>query len=202
MKRSRSLVFTTVMATAGVSLVACDTQGPGILPAPTNDQVEAWSYRSLEACQAANEIPDAACADGLKAAQTDEAAAAPKFADAKTCEEQHGEGQCVPRSQAGGGSIWGPLITGFVVGRMLDGGFRGTGMYRDRDGGYATGWGGGRLNTDYATGRSRVSANSIDPPDAVRSAPAKVQTRTSVVSRGGFGGRMSERSYSSSRWGG
>jgi uncharacterized protein YgiB involved in biofilm formation len=98
----------------------------------------------------------------------------------------------VPR-QTAQGSFWGPLITGFVVGRMLDGGWGGRGLYRDyRDGGYYA-YGGGRVTTDYSTGRSRIGRSSFDPPDI--SGPPKVQSRSSVISRGGFGGRMSSRGY-------
>jgi uncharacterized protein YgiB involved in biofilm formation len=172
--------MTTVMAGASVSLVACDPASGSWDNTPRLNEgapVEAHTYRTLEACKAADEISD------------------------ETCEDVYGAGQCVPRGSQGGG-VWGPLIAGFVVGRMLDGGYRGTGIYRDgRDGGYYTGFG-GRLYSDYATGRTRIGANGIDPPAAIREAPPKVQTRTSVLSRGGFGGRMSAHSYGGGHYGG
>jgi uncharacterized protein YgiB involved in biofilm formation len=203
MKRSRSLVMTTAMATVGISLSACDDPAASAWSnasiAQDRDrgaQVEAFPYASLQACKDANEVPDAACETSQKAALADEANA-PRFDERRTCEEIHGVGECVPRTQ-NGQSFWGPLVAGFVVGRMLDGGFRGTGYYRDREGGYATGYG-GRLSTDYATGRTSVSTRGIEPPDAIRQAPPKVQTRTSVLSRGGFGGRMSASSGYSGR---
>ncbi len=198
MKRSRRIALTTLMASAGVTLAAC---GQDATPATAtwNDRpvqieqgkpVPAFTYASLQACKDANEVPDTVCEDAVKSAVADQDKAAPRFGDQQTCEERFGVGQCVPGNQAGGGSFFTPLLTGFIVGQMLNGGFRGTGLYRDqRDGGLYTGYG-GRVDTDYATGRTRIGANGIDPPASIKSTPPRIQTRTSVLSRGGFGGRM------------
>lgn len=201
-KRSRYLTLTTVMATASVSLVACDqpyeagsaTWQDRPVQIEQGKAVDAFTYTTLEQCKAADQVPDEACDDAMKTAVADQDKT-PRFAQQQSCEEIHGVGQCVPRSDGQGGSFFTPLLTGFIVGQMLNGGYRGTGYYRDRDGGSYTPYG-GTISTDYATGRSRVGAGGIDPPESVKSIPPKVQTRTSVVSRGGFGGRMSARSYS------
>jgi uncharacterized protein YgiB involved in biofilm formation len=64
---------------------------------------------------------------------------APKFNDQQSCEERYGVDQCVPRNQAGGGSFFTPLLTGFIVGQALSnlggGGYGGRALYRDRYGG-------------------------------------------------------------------
>lgn len=195
-KRSSSIALTTMMAgAASLTVTACDST-----PAQWNDanaarggQVEAFQYASLEACRTADEVPDAECEQGFAAAQQDHAANAPRYEDRATCEDVYGDGNCVPRG-SGGGSFFTPLLTGFIIGQMLDLDgrryYRGTGLYRRSDrygGGYVTGWG-GTLDRDYRTGRTVISRQSIDPPDAYRQAPPKMQTRTSVVSRGGFGG--------------
>lgn len=195
-KRSSSIALTTMMAgAASLNVAACDSS----TPANWNDgnagrgQVEAFQYASLEACKTADEVSDADCDKGWAAAQADDEKNGPRYQDRGTCEEVYGDGNCVPRNTSSG-SVFGPLLTGFIIGQMLDGGgrgyYRGTGLYRRDDrygGGYTTTWGGG-INRDYATGRTTISRSSIEPPDAFRQAPAKVQTRTSVVSRGGFGG--------------
>jgi uncharacterized protein YgiB involved in biofilm formation len=198
-KRSASLTLTTMLAgAASMNLAACGDQPPapaqwGQDSVAQGEQVQAFRYASLEACKTANEVPDAECDSGWAAAQKDAEASAPRYRDRSTCEDVYGQGNCVPR-QSAGGSFFMPLLTGFVIGQMFDGFgnryYRGTGMYRYSDrygGGYATGWG-GRLGRDYATGRSVVPRAGIEPPDAIRQAPPRVQTRTSVVSRGGFGG--------------
>lgn len=202
MKRTRKLVLTTLMAAGGVSLTACGDNGADNVridhPGPTTD---AYAYSTVQECKDKNEVPDDACEKAEKNAQDDDKKTA-QWNDQASCEDVYGQGQCVPRAAANGnGSFWGPLITGFVVGRMLDGGWGGRGMYRDwRDGGYYTA-GGGRVWTDYSTGRTRIGQKSFDAPDVIRP-PEKVMTRSSVISRGGFGGRMASRSYSGRSWGG
>lgn len=200
MKRSRKLVLTSAMAAGGVSLAACgDNPAENVRIENPGRTVDAWTYQTLQDCKDANQVPDEACQTAEQAALTDQEKG-PRYDERATCEEVYGPGQCVPRS-ANGGSFWGPLVAGFVVGRMLDGGWGGRGYYRDwRDGGFYTP-NGGRVWTDYSTGRTRIGSRSFDPPDLYR-APQKVQTRASVISRGGFGGRMSSRSYGGSRWGG
>lgn len=200
MMRSKSLTLTGLMCGASLTIGACDgTPDVSRAEAQLNkDPVEAFAYASLDQCKAENKVSDEECDKGYAAALKDDANA-PKYAEQKTCEEIHGEGQCVPRSQANGGSFFTPLLTGFIIGRMLDGGgYRGTGLYR-RGNDYYTGWG-GRVNHDYATGRTSVGRYGIDPPASVRQAPTRVQTRSTVVSRGGFGG--GGRSYSSGGRGG
>lgn len=199
-KRSSSLKLTTMLAgAASLTLAGCDDPGPQASFDPNRgEQVEAFSYKTLEECKAANEVPDPQCDTAYAAAQKDDQKNAPRYEARASCEEVYGAGNCVPRGSENGGSFFTPLLAGFVIGQMLDGGgYRGTGMYR-RDDGYGGGYYstyGGRLNRDYSTGKSVISKTSIDPPDAIRNAPPKIQTRTSVVSRGGFGGG---RSYASS----
>ncbi|PZR35695.1 DUF1190 domain-containing protein [Caulobacter segnis] len=198
-KRSASLQLTTMLAgAASLTLAGCDDPSPGAQAGwdpNRGEQVEAFSYKSLEECKAANEVSDQQCDTSWAAAQKDDAKNAPRYEARASCEDVYGAGNCVPRSEAGGGSFFTPLLAGFVIGRMLDGGdyYRGTGLYRRNDdygGGYYSTWG-GRLGRDYGTGRTVITRESIDPPDAIRNAPPKVQTRTSVVSRGGFGGGRS-----------
>ncbi len=191
MKRTKQLVLTSLMAAGGVSLTACDGPADNVRIDHPGKSTDAYAYQSLEECKSKDEVPDSVCETAEKNALEDDRKAA-KYDSQSTCEDVYGEGQCVPRQYAGGGggSFWGPLITGFVVGRMLDGGWGGRGMYRDwRDGGYYTA-NGGRVWTDYSTGRTRIGQRGFDPPDAI-SGPSKVRTRASVISRGGFGGRMS-----------
>jgi uncharacterized protein YgiB involved in biofilm formation len=202
LKRSRRLVMTTVIAGAGISLAACDQPGasadwnsPPTVQIEQGAPVNAYTYASLAGCKAAKEVPDEACEQAAKTAIADQDKSAPRYAERSTCEGVYGAGQCVPNSQSGQGSFFTPLLTGFVIGQLMNGGYRGAALFRDqRDGGLYTGYG-GRVYSDFATGRARIGANGLDPPDAIRQAPPKIQTRTSVLSRGGFGGRMSAQSY-------
>lgn len=196
MKRTRKLALTGLMAMGGVSLTACGDSTPAV--ADQGKAVDAYTYSSLQECKDKNDIPDEACVTAQAKAQEDETKSA-TYKEQASCEDVYGPGQCVPRSHAsGGGSFWGPLITGFVVGRMLDGSWGGRGYYRDwRDGGYYT-TSGGRMYTDYSTGRTQLGSRGFDPPDAA-TAPNKAISRTGAISRGGFGGRSASRSFSGSR---
>lgn len=201
MKRSKTLTLSTAMAAGGLSLAACGDGGyDNVRIEHPGRSADAYAYQSLQECLDRNEVPDAACQSAEKAAIADEEKA-PKYDERASCEEVYGPGQCVPRQAAGGyGSFWGPLITGFVVGRMLDGGWGGRGLYRDwRDGGYYTS-SGGRVWTDYSSGRTRVSQRGFEPPTV--HAPSRQMSRAGVISRGGFGGRMSSRGFGGGHWGG
>jgi uncharacterized protein YgiB involved in biofilm formation len=195
-KRSQTLTLTTMLAgAASLTVSACDDAPPAAQwdGSAGRQQVEALQYANLDACKAADDVPDAECETAYAAAQKDDAQNAPRFTDAKSCEDIYGQGQCVPRGY-GGSSFFTPLLTGFIIGQMLDGGgrryYRGTGLYRQDGyyggGGYVTGLG-GAVNRDYRTGRTVVSRDALEPAPRMRT-PPKVASRTSVVARGGFGG--------------
>lgn len=180
--RSRTLHVSGLMATAGFTLVACEQNIPTeVRPEP------AIAYTSLADCQAADDMTDAQCQTAFDEAKAETARNGPRYATQAECEGQWGPDQCQPLNHAGG-SFFGPLVTGFVVGQMLSGGgYRGSApLYRDRDGQYSNGHGGGYISRDYRTGRTVANGREYDA--VARQAPTRVQSRTTVVSRGGFGG--------------
>lgn len=179
MKRSRTLVLTSMVAGGSLTLSACGVPATQWAdPEPAAPEAAAQAFDSVADCTAAGES-DASCRQAFAAAQADDARNAPRFADRQTCEQQYGVDRCVPRNE-GGGSFFTPLLTGFLLGQLLNGGYGGRSYYRDRFG--RESWGGGRpLNRDYATGRPRVGSDAFG-------APARVQSRSAVISRGGFGG--------------
>lgn len=182
LKRSRVLHVSSLMATASFSLAACGSPQRAA-PEPELAQV----YTSLDECRAANDITDAECDAAQAQAQKTAAETAPRYATQSECEGQWGPSQCQPNN-SGGGSFFTPLLAGFVVGQMLNGGgYRGGGaMYRDRNNQFSNGYGGGYAYRDYRTGKTLT--NGREHGDVARQAPSRVQSRTTVVSRGGFGG--------------
>ena len=182
LKRSRTLQVTSLMATTAFSLSACNSPQ---VAAPSGPPQPTLAYTSLVECKAEDVIPDAECDTAYAEAQKQAAATSPRYATREECEGQWGPSQCEPR---GNGSFFGPLATGFIIGQLLNGGgYRGGGpLYRDRDNRYSNGYGGGYLARDYRTGRTITDARDHTP--AARQAPSRVQSRTTVVSRGGFGG--------------
>jgi uncharacterized protein YgiB involved in biofilm formation len=182
MKRSKSLHMTGLMATVGFSMAACGAPQVAV-PEPE----PAIAYTSLDECKAANDVSDAECDTAYAAADQQARETAPRYATQAECEGEWGPEQCRPLNNSGGGSFFGPLATGFILGQLLNGGgYRGGGpLYRDRDGQFSNGYGGGYLGRDYRTGRTIANRNDVD---VARRAPARVQSRTATVSRGGFGG--------------
>lgn len=206
-KRSRLVTLTTLTALGAATLGACgnadaaeearlsETQyGPG---------VDAYPYQTLAECKADNKVPDAECDRAQAAAWSQDDAGAPRFESQALCEDQFGNGECTQRS-ANGTSFFTPLLAGFVIGQMLDGGrsrYYHSGLYRDRrrDVFYTGGGvGGGWIYRDPRTGVSKVGSRALQPPVAT----PRVQTRSSVVSRGGFGGRAALSSSRGGGWGG
>lgn len=183
LKRSRTLQVTSLMATVSFSMAAC---GAPQRAAPLPEPDPALAYTSLDECKAANDVSEAECDAGYAEAQRQAAENAPRYATREECEGQWGPEQCRPLNNTGGGSFFGPLATGFIIGQMLNGGYRGGGpLYRDRNNQFSNGYGGGYLARDYRTGRTFANRNDVD---VARQAPTRVQSRTTVVSRGGFGG--------------
>ncbi|MET0295191.1 MAG: DUF1190 domain-containing protein [Phenylobacterium sp.] len=195
-KRSQTLTLTTMLAGAAtLSVGGCDDaqQASQWNDSAARQQVEALQYANVDACKSADQAPDAECESAYKTALNDDQQNAPKYNDRTSCEDVYGEGQCVPRGY-GGSSFFTPLLTGFIIGQMLDLNgnryYRGAGLYRQGGyyggGGYVTGWG-GAVNRDYRTGRVVVARDALEPAPRYR-APPKVSSRTTIVSRGGFGG--------------
>ena len=192
--RSSSLALTGLMAGTAISVSACDDPGTATQwgdPPGASREVDAKTYASLDDCKTSGDMTAAQCQTAFDQAQKDSAANAPKFGDQQSCEERYGVDQCVPRNNGGGGSFFTPLLTGFIVGQALNnlggggGRYYGAPMYRDREGTYYGG-SGYPLSRDYVTGRTRVRTDTFNAPEM--RAPTRVQSRSSVISRGGFGG--------------
>lgn len=188
LKRSRTLQVTSLMATVSFSMAACGAPRISAPASPSGPAEPTLAYTSLDECKAANDITDTECDAAQSAARTQAAESSPRYATREECEGQWGPSQCEPTNR-GGGSFFTPLLAGFVVGQLLNGGgYRGGGaLYRDRDNRYSNGYGGGYVQRDYRTGRTIANGRDYGG-DVARQAPARTQSRTTVVSRGGFGG--------------
>lgn len=199
-RRKRSAAAGLSAAGAMAMLGGCDA-GPSdaeLSRRQFGEPTEVSAFNSVSECAASGAFAQVQCEEAQAAAQAQDEKVAPRFADQGTCEEQFGPGQCSYR-HSGGQSFFVPLLTGFMIGRLLDGG-RGYGyqpLYRSRhDDRYYTGGGawlyGGGSGRGYH--RYQVGSRAVTNPVTTQ----RIQTRSSVVSRGGFGGRASARGG----WGG
>lgn len=190
-KRSRSITITGLMASAALSIGGCEAPAPQARwDSKSTGEVDVATFANPAECTTSGKFTAEECNTAYRDALSESDAKAPQFADQQSCEERYGVAQCVPRSEAGGGTSFMPLLAGFMIGQALSGGgygYRGAPLYRDRDqyadgggGGYVTG-SGNRVQQDYVNGRTRVRADSFD-------APVRAQSRSAVISRSGFGG--------------
>lgn len=112
MKRS-SMVRLVAMSSAVITLAGCN---------PTAEQTPVFS--SVEDCvQKGGYDPDV-CRQQFSAAADAYRSNAPHFNSREACVEKHGADACqnVQTSEAGGGSFWMPMMTGFMLGQALNGG--------------------------------------------------------------------------------
>ena len=175
--RKRSRAAPAVMLAGAVGLSACQ-----------DDRVDTAVFPTEERCVAAAQEGDvwfseADCAEGAEAARAEHERTAPRYDDKALCEEQHG-GECYAeeRPGGGGGSIFLPLIAGYMLGNLMSG--RGAQpLYRTPGGGFSNAAGSATFGSNL--GRAKVS------PAGFRAAPATAGaaplTRAAVASRGGFG---------------
>ncbi|MDG2520555.1 DUF1190 domain-containing protein [Caulobacter segnis] len=184
MKRSSTLRLTTVMASASLMATACGPRvNPGAVAEWETTEAAPRRYTTVEQCLVDPGAEEAACRQAHEQAVRADLENGSRYWDRKSCEEVHGDRQCLER-QASGGSYFAPLLTGFVIGQMLDGRYGGTPVYRYRSetrrteeeqGGGGSGGGGGY----YGYGAGGSSAEE-------RRAYADGQ-RSTARSRGGFG---------------
>lgn len=183
-KRSQVVGLTTIGA---VSMLSGCSSGPSEeelsreMFGPTTD---VSMFRNTVECQASGEYDAKTCEEAQSNAWNAGNQNAPRFEAQSDCENQFGYGNC----RTGGSGYFMPMRTGFLISNALNGPrYRYAGVYRDqRDDRYYTGNGGwvhsgGRSGTKY-----KIGSGAFDPVTA-----QKIQTRSAVRARGGFGARAS-----------
>ncbi|WP_335947237.1 MULTISPECIES: DUF1190 domain-containing protein [Salipiger] len=180
-KRSRTAALAIVGA-ASFALAGC-----------REEPVEAQAFPDLESCRSAvgptSLFSEQDCTDAFAEAETLHAETAPRYDSLAVCEEQYGEGNCGSEAQAtsgGSGSIFMPLLAGYLIGNMLGGqrGLAAQPMYRNANGRFTTPAGG----TTYANNTGRANLNPSTFNKAPVTAGKPPLTRATAASRGGFGG--------------
>lgn len=188
-KRSRN-VSLAIMGAAAFGLAGCKS-----------DETDARAFPDEASCVAAAQqgslfFNEQDCKIAFAEAAENHLETAPRYDSLAVCEEQHGQGNCGgdPTAQqgGGGGSIFMPLMMGYLMGSMLSGGNRGVisqPLSRTANGGFATPAGDTRLATNNGAGKMSASAFT-KAPATVGKPP---MTRAQVAQRGGFGQTASSR---------
>lgn len=181
MKRSKSIKL-VVMATTTVTLAGCSDE----------PDLEGRIYKTEAECIAGDYVSDDVCAEALRAGKLTHETSGPRYDTVTLCAEQHGNTACLLES-SGTQSYYAPspagyflagTLAGAVASQAIGNNVRPVYSSRGQKGFYT---GGGYYVGRYGNGSWRTYNDAVKTPPK----PARVQTRTSVASRGGFGSRSS-----------
>ena len=174
MKRSRRIAL-VMMGTSALALSACEER-----------KTEAALFESVEQCVATEGLVADQCYREFDAARAQHAEVAPKYAAQADCEEDFGQGACetAPYRTSEGGSVFMPLMAGFLMGQMMGGRGYSQPLYRSRDDAKTF-----RTADNRAVGRT--VGRTVVPERAVAKPSSKLYTQR----RGGFGARARAAGY-------
>jgi uncharacterized protein YgiB involved in biofilm formation len=164
MKKSRS-VRLVLLGSASAALAACDDGGA----LPTTAQF----YPTVNECITDHDA--ATCADAKAVADRTQAVEAPRFGQQQDCEQEYGVGNCETR-QAAGSSFFMPMMMGYMMGNMMNGGRFAQPVYR-----------GPNSTAVMPSGGRLLNVGRFDTLGAGRAA-FRPAAQITPVSRGGFGG--------------
>lgn len=180
-KRSRTVAI-TILGAAAFTLAGCQ-----------EETVDASAFPDLQSCT------NAAQNGGLFTAQDCDTAfaeanalhveAAPRYESIAVCEEQHGQGACgseATATQGGSGSIFMPLIAGYLIGNMLgarNGAAASQPLYKTANGKFTNAAGSSTFSNN--SGSAKLGTSQFTRPVATAGKPP--MSRATAMSRGGFG---------------
>lgn len=165
MKKSRSIRL-VLLGSAGMALAAC-----------AQDELPKDSkfFSGTSECEA--QFSATECADAKLASEKVHAAEAPKFARKDECEAQFGAENCETKQASNGGSIFMPMMMGYMMGSMMSGNRFSQPVYRGPGNSAVMPSGNKLLNVGSFSRGGSVGASAFQPARQV-----------TQVSRGGFGG--------------
>ncbi len=169
MKNAYFPIAVLLMSASMIALTACE-----------EPKVEASIFESVKQCTSDPLLSEAQCKSSFKEAQNQHAAVAPKYATAEDCQADFGPENCetAPYKTASGGSVFMPMMAGYMMGSMLGGrsSMMSQPLYRSGQGtrGFRTAENRG---VGSVTGRTKVASSVTSRPTF----------KSSTRSRGGFG---------------
>lgn len=194
-KRSRTAALVIVGA-ASFTLAGC-----------RDETVDAQAFPDLQSCLdavgAGSLFSGEDCRTAFAQAQALNVETAPRYDSLQVCEQQYGEGNCGTEAQAtsgGSGSIFMPLLAGYLMGNMLGGG-RGMAaqpLYRTSDGRFTNPAGSAVYSNN--TGKGKLNSTAFSKAPTTLGKPP--MTKTTAFSRGGFGSSSTRVSGGGYRYGG
>ncbi|MBT4938519.1 MAG: DUF1190 domain-containing protein [Rhodospirillaceae bacterium] len=169
MKSRSSLATVLMMSVSLIALTACE-----------EPKVDASVYKSLEQCKGDPLNSSDQCESAFKEAQSQHAAVAPKYSTQEDCQADFGTDKCevAPYKTSSGGSVFMPLMAGYMMGSLLGG--RGSMMsqplYRSS-----------QSPNSFRTAENRNVGSKTGRTTVARSATSRPSFKSATRSRGGFG---------------
>lgn len=190
MKKRSAHVALAILGAAAFTLAGC-----------TDDTVDAQAFPDLKSCREAANKGGMFSADECNVAFAEAEAvhleSAPRYDSLEVCEEQHGAGSCgndqTAQSGGGMGSIFMPLMMGYLMGSMMSnmrGGATAQPMYKTADGKFTNAAGTSTYSSN--TGAGKMSQSQFAKPASTVNKPP--MSKTTAASRGGFGASSSSAS--------
>jgi uncharacterized protein YgiB involved in biofilm formation len=182
MKRSKKAALVLMVPVATLLLAGCG-----------EEREQAMVFSDPSECSAAGLNDTAQCNADYAAAQALHPQVAPKYLNKEECETDFGPGQCetAPQQTAQGGSVFMPMMMGFLAGQMMGNNAsnlqQSAGskvptqpLYKSRDD-----------RSTFRTATNTPVAKAIGP---ISLKPSQVQPQVGqVVRRGGFGAQAASR---------
>ena len=169
MKFRSSFSVSLMVSASLIALTACD-----------EPKVDASVFKNIEQCKKDPMMRSGECETSFKEARNQHASVAPKYTSQADCQADFGEGKCepAPYRTSGGGSVFMPMMMGYMMGSMLGGrrSMMSQPLYRSakNPGAFRTA---DNRNVGSKTGRTSVA----------RSATSRPSFKSNTISRGGFG---------------
>jgi uncharacterized protein YgiB involved in biofilm formation len=169
MKRRSSISVGLMMSVSLIALTACE-----------EPKVEASIYESVTQCKRDPLASAAECEKNFKEARAQHAAVAPKYASKEECIADFGADKCekAPYRTSSGGSVFMPLMMGYMMGSFIGGRRSMTSqpLYRSA-----------KSPNTFRTADNRSAGSSTGRTRVAKSATSRPSFKNTTRSRGGFG---------------
>lgn len=189
MKRSKKAALVLMVPVAALLLAGCG-----------EEREQAMVFSDPSECSAAGLNDTAQCNADYAAAQALHPQVAPKYLNKEECETDFGAGQCetAPQQTAQGGSVFMPMMMGFLAGQMMNRG----GSNFQQPAAAGAGAAGSKVPTqplyksrdDRSTFRTATNTPVAKGIGPITLKPSQVKPQVGqVVRRGGFGQQAAAR---------
>ena len=169
MKRWNSVPAALVMSVSLIALTACE-----------EPKVDAAVFESLQQCKDEPGMLADQCEANFNEARNQHAAVAPKYTSQEDCQADFGDGRCeqAPYKTTSGGSVFMPLMMGYMMGSMLGGrsSMISQPLYRPAS-----------SPNNFRTADNRSAGSTTGRARVASSATSRPSFKSSTIRRGGFG---------------